>query len=624
MKWALDRGLFIIADEIYDQLVYEPNKPSSIIVWWKQYPDRIAVVNGLAKSFAMTGWRVGYTVTHPDLVKKLSQITGQATGNICSVSQKAAVAALTGPYDCVESMRQAFQKRRDMAWKEIASWSNVVCPKPEGAFYLFADISALYDEKMPDATAACTRLLSEAGVALVPGDAFGAPDGMHTLDWKHAWTGRLLTTAPTRPQALKLLEPQLDSCNARLIGEVASGKLPFLNLPFRSSLTARLKALTPQLRRFKHMVVLGIGGSALGTRALQKAFFPQQDLPNHQGPWLWILDNVDADVLEAQMSTLNPEETIVVPVSKSGGTIETLAQYFFMKAWLQRALPNTWHEHMLLVTDEKKGYLREEADRHNIVSLPVPDHLGGRYSVLSAVGLVPAAFMGLPWEDFLEGAASVNAPLVNDELGKPENLRNHPAWALANWCFELSRHDYSQLIFFTYIPSWASFGQWFGQLWAESLGKNGKGTMPLPAVGVTDQHSLQQMFLDGPADKGCIQLHCPNLSKGPQFPDDVPDSWEWLRGKTFGDLLNAETLGSAAALVHNGVPLTRLEAAESSMRAAGEVMGLLMATTVLTGWLMNINPLDQPAVELGKRLAYSRLGSSSYPEEAAILKAFLD
>lgn len=131
-------------------------------------------------------------------------------------------------------------------------------------------------------------------------------------------------------------------------------------------------------------------------------------------------------MLEAQMSTLNPEETIVVPVSKSGGTIETLAQYFFMKAWLQRALPNTWHEHMLLVTDEKKGYLREEADRHNIVSLPVPDHLGGRYSVLSAVGLVPAAFIGLPWEDFLEGAASVNAPLVNDELGKPETSATIP------------------------------------------------------------------------------------------------------------------------------------------------------------------------------------------------------
>ena len=168
VKWALDRGLFIIADEIYDQLVYEPNKPSSIIVWWKQYPDRIAVVNGLAKSFAMTGWRVGYTVTHPDLVKKLSQITGQATGNICSVSQKAAVAALTGPYDCVESMRQAFQKRRDMAWKEIASWSNVVCPKPEGAFYLFVK-SPVENEKE------FCEVCKQYNVLVVPGSSFACP-----------------------------------------------------------------------------------------------------------------------------------------------------------------------------------------------------------------------------------------------------------------------------------------------------------------------------------------------------------------------------------------------------------------------------------------------------------------
>lgn len=176
LDWADSRDVYVLTDEIYDQLVFAPAKMASAVHHFAKNPEKVAILNGVSKSFAMTGWRVGYTVTHPDLVKKLSQITGQATGNICSVSQKAAVAALTGPYDCVESMRQAFQKRRDMAWKEIASWSNVVCPKPEGAFYLFADISALYDEKMPDATAACTRLLSEAGVALVPGDAFGAPD----------------------------------------------------------------------------------------------------------------------------------------------------------------------------------------------------------------------------------------------------------------------------------------------------------------------------------------------------------------------------------------------------------------------------------------------------------------
>lgn len=195
VRWALDRGIFIIADEIYDQLVYDPNKPASIISWWKQYPDHIAIVNGLSKSFAMTGWRLGYTVAHPDLVKKLSQITGQVTGSICSISQKAAIAALTGPYDCIEMMRLAFQKRRDMAWKEIDSWTGVVCPKPEGAFYLFADISALYNEKMPDATAACTRLLDEAGVALVPGDAFGDPDGIR---FSYAVADDVLMDALTR------------------------------------------------------------------------------------------------------------------------------------------------------------------------------------------------------------------------------------------------------------------------------------------------------------------------------------------------------------------------------------------------------------------------------------------
>lgn len=201
IQWALDRGLFIIADEIYDQLVYEPNKPASIIGWWKQYPDRIAVVNGLAKSFAMTGWRLGYTVAHPDLIKKLSQITGQATGNICSVSQKAAIAALTGSYDCVETMRQAFQKRRDMAWQEVSAWPNVVCPKPDGAFYLFADISALYNDAMPDATAACTRLLEDAGVALVPGDAFGAPD---CVRFSYAVADDVLMDALTRVRKVLL------------------------------------------------------------------------------------------------------------------------------------------------------------------------------------------------------------------------------------------------------------------------------------------------------------------------------------------------------------------------------------------------------------------------------------
>ena len=444
---------------------------------------------------------------------------------------------------------------------------------------------------------------------------------MLTFEWNHAYAARLNRRGDGEPAMPEL--PELRTCAARMVGELSAGKLPFLDMPFHEDLVARIEALLPRLNAFRHMVVLGIGGSALGTKALQKAFFPQQDRFGHKGPWLWVLDNVDTASLEAVLNDLPPEDTLVVPVSKSGGTIETLAQYFIVRQWLETSLPDNWREHLIMVTDAASGYLRTEAEQLGLTSLPVPDSLGGRYSVLCAVGILPAAFMGLDWKAFLDGARSVNQELV-EHPGSPSVLERHPAWKLAKWSHTLDERDYDQLIFFSYIPSWASFGQWFGQLWAESLGKDGKGTMPLPAVGVTDQHSLQQMFLDGPKNKGCIQIYCQNLPEGPAFPKNIPDQWRWLRGKHFGELLQAETLGAAAALAHNNVPLVRIRADQADERTAGELMGLLMTTTVLTGLLLDINPLDQPAVELGKRLACTRLGSDSYPDEAILLQEFLN
>lgn len=440
---------------------------------------------------------------------------------------------------------------------------------------------------------------------------------MYKLDWNYAWVGRATTVSSFGVSAEQVV--------SRLHEECAAKRLPALTMPYAEALKAQITALEPRLKKFKHMVVLGIGGSALGARALQKAFFPQQDRPGHTGPWLWIADNIDADTLEAWMNSLPAEETIIVPVSKSGGTIETLSQYFLLRQWLQKARGERWTEHMLFVTDEKEGYLRQEADANGIDTLPVPDHLGGRYSVLSAVGMVPAAFMGLPWQDLMDGSLSVTAQLATCSA---KELAAHPAWKTAEWATTLWKQNYSQLIFFSYVPSWASLGAWFAQLWAESLGKDGKGTMPIPAVGVTDQHSLQQMFLAGPADKGCLLLTCPSLSKGtaagPLFPDSIPDKWSFLRGKRFGELLDAECYGSSAAMAASTVPMVRLTAQDTSARAAGEVMGLCMAATLLTGWLMELDPLDQPAVELGKRLAYARLGSTSYPDEAAMLKTFME
>lgn len=171
--WAVDRGLTVISDEIYDQLVYAPAKPASLSMLWEKFPENVVVCNGLAKSHAMTGWRVGYTLAHEELIKALSKIQGQSTSNVCSIAQKAAVAALTGTWEPVEEMRTAFAQRRDIVMDIISGWKNVRCPRPDGAFYVFPDVSACYTETIPDSATLCTKLLEEAGVALVPGVAFG-------------------------------------------------------------------------------------------------------------------------------------------------------------------------------------------------------------------------------------------------------------------------------------------------------------------------------------------------------------------------------------------------------------------------------------------------------------------
>lgn len=171
--WAVDKGVFVIADEIYDQLVYAPATPASLSPWWQRHPESFAVVNGLAKSFAMTGWRVGYTLAHVDLIKAMTKIQGQSTSNICSIAQKAALAALTGGWECLVPMREAFVRRRDLGLSMVRAWGNVVCPEPAGAFYLFPQIDWYFTPAVPDSTALCSLLLEKAGVALVPGAAFG-------------------------------------------------------------------------------------------------------------------------------------------------------------------------------------------------------------------------------------------------------------------------------------------------------------------------------------------------------------------------------------------------------------------------------------------------------------------
>ena len=173
LDWADSRDVYVLTDEIYDQLVFAPAKMASAVHHFAKNPEKVAILNGVSKSFAMTGWRVGYVVAHPEIIKKMSSMQGHCTSNICSISQKAALAGLTGPLDFLGEMRNAFQRRRDLAMDIINGWDFASCPCPDGAFYLFVDVRKCFGGTVKNSTELCTWLLDKARVAVVPGAAFG-------------------------------------------------------------------------------------------------------------------------------------------------------------------------------------------------------------------------------------------------------------------------------------------------------------------------------------------------------------------------------------------------------------------------------------------------------------------
>lgn len=171
--WAVEKNIVLISDEIYGQLVYGGAEHYSLCGWWRKKPENFAILNGVSKTYAMTGWRVGYLLAHPALIKAAGKLSGQSTSSVCSIAQKAALAALTHDLPEVAEMKAAFERRRALVTGMIATWPGVECPQPAGAFYVFPDVHRLYTPEMPDSTAICKLLLEKAGVALVPGAAFG-------------------------------------------------------------------------------------------------------------------------------------------------------------------------------------------------------------------------------------------------------------------------------------------------------------------------------------------------------------------------------------------------------------------------------------------------------------------
>jgi glucose-6-phosphate isomerase len=380
-----------------------------------------------------------------------------------------------------------------------------------------------------------------------------------------------------------------------------------------------------------HVLVLGIGGSALGTRALLDALrAPAWNELDDEGrdffPRLTVLENVDPTSVAAALKRIDPRRVLVNVVSKSGGTAETMAQYLVVRAWLDEALGPAAYRHLVFTTDPARGALRELATQEGIATLTVPPGVGGRFSVLSPVGLLPAALVGIDIAGLLVGArAALDQAQSEDLLRNPAALYAGLHWAADTW-LGARLH-----VLMPYTDRLRQLAEWYRQLWAESLGKRldrrgqpvHTGPTPVGAVGATDQHSQVQLFMEGPFDKALTFIVVDDLGVDVPIPAraGLPADLAYLPGHSLGELLRAEYAATAAALARMGRMNLTLRLPDLSAASVGELLMFFQVATGYAGVWYGIDPFDQPGVELGKRLTYAAMGRPGYEAEPAAAEA---
>jgi glucose-6-phosphate isomerase len=414
----------------------------------------------------------------------------------------------------------------------------------------------------------------------------------------------------------------------------ARGEIGFLDLPDDIAMAQRAMAYTRGLPpAIDTMVVLGIGGSSLGPRAVYSALARPFDPLRPRGPGmprrLFFPDNIDPATFAALLDLCPPERTLFNVVTKSGGTAETAAQLLVVFERLEKALgAERVPQHLVMTTDPAKGTLREVADELGVVSFPIPDNVGGRFSVLSSVGLLPAAVAGLDVVGLLDGARR-----MRDRVAAERDLRKNPALLLATLLhLHHAERGRPMTVMMSYVDGLYDTADWFRQLWAESLGKavniDGNqvnvGPTPIAARGATDQHSQLQLYAEGPDDKTFLLLGARERGVELTMPASrisQRPAYEYLAGRGMGELLDAELRGTRASLTRRGRPNAAITLERVDAGALGELLLLLEAATAFAGPLYRIDPYDQPGVEEAKRLAYGALGRDGFAEYARQLDA---
>jgi len=356
--------------------------------------------------------------------------------------------------------------------------------------------------------------------------------------------------------------------------------------------------------KFEAMVVLGIGGSALGNKAVYSALKAVKPLKK-----LYVYDNVDPYLWAEILQNINPEKTVFNCITKSGTTAETMATFMFVIDYLKQKFPKDYTKRLIITTDAKKGFLRKIVEKEGFQSFIVPDDVGGRFSVLTDVGLVSSAFVGIDIQALLNGAKKMRKHCNEQDVMK------NPALLIALTHTKYMGMGKNISVMMPYSNPLYDMADWYRQLWAESLGKKadltGKivnvGQTPVKALGATDQHSQVQLYAEGPQDKVFTFVMVENYKVDFTIPKIYTDRSEvnYLCGKQFSELLNSECLATEIALSDAGNPNMTIKLSEIDEENIGAFIYLYEAATVFAGYMLNIDPLDQPGVEAGKVATYA-------------------
>jgi glucose-6-phosphate isomerase len=426
-------------------------------------------------------------------------------------------------------------------------------------------------------------------------------------------------------EALDELAPRAAEAARALQSRRGRGMTGWMDLPFETEAVESCRRVWGRLGRdVDDLVVLGIGGSALGTTCLATALLPplHNHLPREArggAPRLWVLDNIDPDWFAAHMGFIDPARALFNVITKSGSTAETMSQFLYARKTLADALGDEAKRRVVCTTDPEKGNLRPIAEREGFATLAVPPGAGGRFSVLSAVGLFPAVATWMDVDGLLAGARAM------DERCRGESVRENPALLQAAILFLAAGAGINIHVMMPYSQALRDYADWYRQLLAESLGKRldlegrtvNVGLTPVGALGVTDQHSQSQLYTEGPYDKLITILAVERFAEEVPLPALYPDveGVSYLGGRSLAELMEAERRGTEVALEEAGRPFGVVRAPRVDAHAVGQLICFAELAVAYAGELFGVNAFDQPGVEAAKRAACGLMGRKGYEAE---------